>query len=183
MLTSDTRGSRKKATSSPLAGKLFDETGDRLTPSHTRKKGKRLRYYVSRRVIAGNSKMHPNAWRLPAEQVESLLTELVRQQLSKSDAASSMTQGLSATEIKSVSEQLKESLSVADCLKLIERAHLKPGSLRIQLDAQVLAETLKCRPQQFNELELSIEAPFQMRRRGVELKLHLGDPPPRSTSR
>ena len=47
------RGTRKKAITSPLAGKLFDETGDRLTPSHSRKNGKRLRYYVSRRVIAG----------------------------------------------------------------------------------------------------------------------------------
>ena len=34
-----------RATRSPLAGKLFDETGDRLTPSHTKKKnGQRLRY-------------------------------------------------------------------------------------------------------------------------------------------
>ena len=64
------RGTRKKAITSPLAGKLFDETGDRLTPSHSRKNGKRLRYYVSRRVIAGGCEKHPDAWRLPAEQVE-----------------------------------------------------------------------------------------------------------------
>ena len=35
-----TRGAKQKATRSPLAGKLFDETGDRLTPSHSRKNGK-----------------------------------------------------------------------------------------------------------------------------------------------
>ena len=41
---------------SPLAGKLFDETGDRLTPSHTKKKnGQRLRYYVSRRLSPAQS--------------------------------------------------------------------------------------------------------------------------------
>jgi hypothetical protein len=34
------RGSRQKATRSLLAGKLFDETGDRLTHSHSRKNGK-----------------------------------------------------------------------------------------------------------------------------------------------
>ena len=47
---------------SPLAGKLFDETGDRLTPSHTKKKtGQRLRYYVSRRLIqhSGHSRKGP----------------------------------------------------------------------------------------------------------------------------
>ena len=38
---------------SPLAGKLFDETGDRLTPTHATKGGKRYRYYVSRRLVSG----------------------------------------------------------------------------------------------------------------------------------
>ena len=39
------RTTKGRAARSPLAGKLFDETGDRLTPSHTKKKnGQRLRY-------------------------------------------------------------------------------------------------------------------------------------------
>ena len=41
---------------SPLAGKLFDETGDRLTPSHASKKGRRYRYYVSNRMIVGKNR-------------------------------------------------------------------------------------------------------------------------------
>lgn len=36
---------------SPLIGKLFDETGERLTPSHANKNGVRHRYYVSHRLI------------------------------------------------------------------------------------------------------------------------------------
>ena len=40
---------------SPLAGKIFDETGDRLTPSYACKGGKRYRYYVSRRLVTGAS--------------------------------------------------------------------------------------------------------------------------------
>jgi site-specific DNA recombinase len=42
----------------------------------------------------------------------------------------------------------------------------------------VLAKWLDCLPGHINASELTIENPFQMRRRGVELKLHLGDPPP-----
>ena len=41
---------RRRAThvnKTSLAGKLFDETGDRLTPSHANRKGIRYRYYVS----------------------------------------------------------------------------------------------------------------------------------------
>lgn len=172
------RSSKKKATSSPLVGKLFDETGDRLTPSHSRKNGKRLRYYISRRVIAGGCEKHPDAWRLPAEHVEGLLAEMVRRHLGRPDAPASMTQGLPATDIKTTVEKLVDCISSADCLNLIEQVHLQPGALSIHLDTQVLASRLECLPGQINELELTIEAPFQMRRRGVELKLHLGDPLP-----
>jgi hypothetical protein len=38
-----------------LAGKFTDETGDRLTPSHAVRRGKRHRYYVSRRGCQFNS--------------------------------------------------------------------------------------------------------------------------------
>ena len=39
--------------SSPLAGKLFDEAGHGLTPSHAVKGKRRYRYYVSRGLIKG----------------------------------------------------------------------------------------------------------------------------------
>ena len=37
----------------PLIGRVFDELGDRLTPSHTNRHNRRFRYYVSRRLILG----------------------------------------------------------------------------------------------------------------------------------
>ncbi len=40
---------------SPLRGKLRDETGDRLTPTHTVRKGRRIRYYISNRLIRGGT--------------------------------------------------------------------------------------------------------------------------------
>ncbi len=62
-------------------------------------------------------------------------------------------------------------------LALIERVDLQPGSLTVRLDKAMLADRLGGSPEQINLAELKIEAPFQMRRRGVELKLHLGEPP------
>ncbi len=147
-----------------------------MTPSHCRKNGKRLRYYVSRQVIAGGSEKHPDAWRLPAEQVEGLLTELIRRHLGRPDAVASVTQGMPAAEIKATAEKLTECIGSADCLNLIDRVHLRPGAMRIQLDTLVLVKRLDCLPGQINASELTIEAPFQMRRRGVELKLYFGDP-------
>ncbi len=39
--------------SAPLTGRLRDETGDRLTPTHASKDGRRLRYYTSSRLLQG----------------------------------------------------------------------------------------------------------------------------------
>jgi hypothetical protein len=172
------RGSGKRATTSLLAGKLFDETGDRLTPSHSRKNGKRLRYYISRRLVRDRSRKHPDAWRLPAEQGERLLSDLVAQHLGRPDAASSMIQNASAAEIVSAAEKLKELTQTRACLALVERADLRPGLVTVQLSAAVLAKQLGCQSEQIYQAELMIKAPFRMRRRGGELRLHLGAPPP-----
>ena len=171
------RGSRQKATRSLLAGKLFDETGDRLTPSHSRKNGKRLRYHISRRLVKDRSRKHPDAWRLPADQVEGLLAELIGQHLIRPGAAVAMTEGLTAAELTGVSSRLQEQGNATECLSLIERADLRQGFLAVMLEKSVMADRLGCTPEQVNAAELTIEAPFQMRRRGVELKLHLSAAP------
>src|SRR5262249_23490621 len=69
----DKAAARRSATNDQgpglLAGLIFDEIGDRLTPTHANKKGRRYRYYVSRRLI------HPtgataDGWRVPAKELE-----------------------------------------------------------------------------------------------------------------
>ena len=54
------------ASPSPLAGKFVDETGDRLTPSHATRGGRRHRYYISHRLIARSGESGLDGWRLPA---------------------------------------------------------------------------------------------------------------------
>jgi hypothetical protein len=46
-----------------LAGLVFDETGDRMTPTHANKKGTRYRYYVSRGLIGGGTDPGENTGR------------------------------------------------------------------------------------------------------------------------
>ena len=61
-----------------LAGLAFDETGERLTPSHAVKKGTRYRYYVSRPLIVGTAKDHSKGRRIPAGNLESLVINRLR---------------------------------------------------------------------------------------------------------
>ena len=177
-----TRGTKRKATRSLLAGSLFDETGDRLTPSHSRKNGKRLRYYISRRLVVDRSKKHPDAWRLQAEQLEGLLSDAVRNRFVQPNAVVQLLVDPSVAEISAAQDCLVafqdyRKLPNAALLKLIERVDIRPGSLRQKLDQDAVADVLQLRPEQIDPDQLAYEICFRMRRGGVELKLHLGVAP------
>jgi site-specific DNA recombinase len=61
-----------------LAGLIFDESGERLTPSHAIKKGTRYRYYVSRSLIVGTAKDKSTGRRIPASHLETLIITKLR---------------------------------------------------------------------------------------------------------
>lgn len=64
----------RATTSSLLTGILFDQTGNRFTPSHAAKGGRRYRYYVSQ---SGRSE----AVRFPASEIEHVVVSEIRQLL------------------------------------------------------------------------------------------------------
>jgi site-specific DNA recombinase len=61
-----------------LTGMVFDETGERLTPTHAVKKGTRYRYYVSTSLITGVKRNHSNGRRIPAGNLEGLVITRLR---------------------------------------------------------------------------------------------------------
>ena len=61
-----------------LAGLAFDDSGERLTPTHAVKKGTRYRYYVSKSLITGAAKDHSQGRRIPAGNLESLVIGRLR---------------------------------------------------------------------------------------------------------
>jgi site-specific DNA recombinase len=64
--------------SSLLTGLLFDHDGNRMTPSHAVKKGTRYRYYVSRPLITKHQTERSTGLRIPAAEIEQLVTSRVR---------------------------------------------------------------------------------------------------------
>jgi site-specific DNA recombinase len=64
-----------------LARMLFDAHGNRMTPSYAVKKGTRYRYYVSRPLITQDQSESSTALRVPAGEIEQLVTSRVRQWL------------------------------------------------------------------------------------------------------
>ncbi|MHA1545504.1 MAG: recombinase family protein, partial [Alphaproteobacteria bacterium] len=61
-----------------LAGLLYDETGERMTPTHANKKGRRYHYYVSHSLIKrGRPKRSEAGRRVPAGDVEQVVVNRV----------------------------------------------------------------------------------------------------------
>ena len=68
-----------------LAGLLFDRNGNRMSPTHAVKGGKRYRYYVSHNLIAGHDigrNGNRDGTRIPAQEIEQHVTDAVLSLLS-----------------------------------------------------------------------------------------------------
>jgi site-specific DNA recombinase len=74
-------GANSKAPSL-LTGLLFDEAGERLTPTWSVKKGTRYRYYVSASLVKGYSRPHSTRHRFPAGDLENVVIKRLRTFLS-----------------------------------------------------------------------------------------------------
>src|SRR6202035_4622722 len=61
-----------------LAGKLFDDCGNRMSPSHAAKSGRRWRYYVSQAVLQGRKHEAGSVARAPALEIEARVAEAAR---------------------------------------------------------------------------------------------------------
>jgi site-specific DNA recombinase len=61
-----------------LAGLIVDSDGERMTPTHAVKSGKRYRYYVSNTLITGPKGAAPRGRRIPAGEIEPLVVDRLR---------------------------------------------------------------------------------------------------------
>ena len=144
-----------------LTAKLFDETGDRLTPSHTNRHNRRYRYYVSRRLITKGR--DPSGWRLPAPQLEALVLASLRDHLrgraAKHDLLFTPEAG-SAQRLSEALTDLADSPDPGRLWPLIEAVYLAPGQLRITLSKVEISVRLALHIDQLNPLQRPLNSPL-----------------------
>jgi site-specific DNA recombinase len=99
-----------------LMGRIFDDRGNRMTPSHSNKAGVRYRYYVSHALLQRRNDEAGAVARVPATQVEAIIVEAVRRNL----------QQMAPTETGDVSD--REMID-----RHVERVVITPKSIDIQL--------------------------------------------------
>lgn len=76
---------RLKASPSLLAGRIFDDRGNRMTPTHTNKQGARYRYYVSHSALQKRTNGSGGPTRISAHDTETAVIRALRDQVDNSD--------------------------------------------------------------------------------------------------
>ncbi len=71
---------RRAESSALLAELLYDDRGNRLTPSHTNKRGQRYRYYVSQAVLQNDWHATGSITRISAPDIEAAIVAAIRAQ-------------------------------------------------------------------------------------------------------
>ena len=173
-----------------LTGLLFDETGDRLSPSHATKKGKRYRYYISHRLMQAHAEGQ-DGWRLPARELETKVVRTVTDVLEDPQRivdllADDNPDSHLIRAIRGRSRELASRLASnhpaekSDCLRqIIVRIDVNPGRLRSELNQENLEHLLNFGDADGNRSDvqtpLVIDVPFAIKRRGVEARIILGN--------
>jgi site-specific DNA recombinase len=181
---------------SPLAGMLFDGDGHRMTPTHAVKNGVRYRYYVSRPLIINGQSEESAGLRIPAGQIEQLVTSRVRQWLVDpgsiyqatrlSDPSMQHRLIARAAEIGKTWPELPATRQRAFLTALIERIHIGANQIDIHFRLTRLGAILDVAAPSLSATDdeaqiLSI--PVQPRRSGREIRMLIDGTDPFATAK
>ena len=175
-----------------LAGLIFDEGGERMTPTHANKKGRRYRYYVTHSLIKhGRSTASEAARRVPAGEIEYLVEERVIC-LFEDEAELHGALAETTPEAHEIETLMANAAKLAARWPRMPSAHkrqllqnlivgitVKPNGLKIRIRAAHLAEVLRrggetaarelmARP---DEPVLVLKIAARLKRAGMEKKL------------
>jgi DNA invertase Pin-like site-specific DNA recombinase len=180
-----------------LAGMLFYAEGNRMTPSYAVKKGTRYRYYVSRPLITQDQRESSTALRIPAGEIEHLVTSRVRQWLLDPggiyqstrlpDPSAQRRLIARAVEIGKSWTELPGTPQRAFLTTLIDRIdvgadqidiHLRPTRLAARLD--ITATPLPSATD--DEIQI-LSIPVRLRRSGVAIRMLIAGTDPFATAK
>src|SRR5438552_3858794 len=168
-----------------LAGLLVDARGERFTPSHAVKKGRRYRYYVSTALITEAGTDQSQGWRLPAQEIEDAVIRVLADALTS--PALLIERFGTAIPSDQTRKMLDRATRLAQALKrspavrarvvrdLIEKVMIEENTITMQVRRGRVFDGPVVPPLSENPSDSPIEltAPVTFRRRGVEMRLVL----------
>ncbi len=174
-----------------LAGLVYDETGECMSPTHTNKKGQRYRYYVSQALIKGRRGASPLGRRVPAGELEALVENRLAAVLSAGTEVFAaiepeVAEATESSELISRAAELARSwpeFPPAErrrmLLALLARVDIHRDSVEIRLLAQGLLSILRGEnnsldrkpPAEQSPRTIIWTIPVRLRRTGIEKRL------------
>jgi DNA invertase Pin-like site-specific DNA recombinase len=76
---------RRMKSDALLMGKIFDDRGNRMSPTHAKKCGVKYRYYLSSTILQGQPERSGTISRVPAAEIEEIVVRSVRKHLKLSE--------------------------------------------------------------------------------------------------
>jgi site-specific DNA recombinase len=185
---------RRSGTSSKdpslLAGLLFDGDGNRMTPTHTAKNGKKYRYYISNNLVTGTKQdrqLAPgNGLRLSAQEIEGHVIKMLAQFLTDhqkvaAEFSSAETLPSATGDVIRRANSLGQMLSagrITDLYQLvcecIKRVQVHDSSISVELNRKALEARLEMATVEGSlpsEDPLELTMPAELRRIGKEKRL------------
>jgi DNA invertase Pin-like site-specific DNA recombinase len=184
--TSDHRRKTKAAEPSLLAGLLVDAQGERLTPTHALKKGRRYRYYVSAALITDAGADRAQGWRLAAREMEEAVIRILTDALT---SPAGLVERFGAAGMPS--DQIRKLLSRAARVEaalggspgeraklvreLVDKVIVDEKTIIIKLRRALLVggDVLSCSSEAASDSAVELTAAADFTRRGAETKLVL----------
>ena len=174
-----------------LTGMVFEETGERLTPTYAVKKGTRYRYYVSTSLITGAGRTRSSGRRIPAGNLEGLVINRLRTFLADPgtilDAVDNSHNGSARSQLIECGRQLAEELGAhapdkvkATLMALLCRVEIRSDRVDIMLSrgrlTQLLAGSLDLKmqhqaPTRAPDDLLELTVPVGLKRVGREMRM------------
>ena len=172
-----------------LSGLIFDSDGNRMTPTHANKRGRRYRYYISSSLL-DRTKIGPNSMRVPASEIDGLVLDRLRGLIaSRRDIADVLAPlALKARDLEAVLARANElsrrwlttpPQELRDLTRtIVTRVALSVDRIDVKIRVKQLAQALGISVNAGNEasptVDLSIAA--QLRRAGQGKRLVIGEP-------
>lgn len=160
-----------------LAGRIFDSDGITITPTHTKRRNKRYRYYASRDIIQHGIK--ERGWRIPAGEIEGAVKRSLTALLNDEGRLStelSLTGAYETRAALAIAAKLSQTIDRQRLIDLDVLVTVKEDGLNLIIDRVKLSEAvgLVAEVEPGSDDRIVFEVPLEVRRRGVEMKLVIG---------
>jgi site-specific DNA recombinase len=175
--------SKNQSSERLLLGLLFDEDGNRFTPTHASKKGRRYSYYISQVLVEG--KKTKCLQRIPATEIEQVVSSRVRSLLASQVDLAAHFPDLSIREMRLLlaaarhRAELLTDLGTSEAKNIfkaiVKRVVMSESEAQIEIDRGRLRQELLSGPSPKHDLidstGIYLLCPFTVKRRGQQVRM------------